>query len=91
MIFTLILAFAYGCQNKDNVQVTLYLGEKQVGEVIQLDKGDQLIVPCAQKEGHTLDGWYVSIDNCQTIEKKWIFTDKVQEDLSLYAFWVPDN
>lgn len=82
--------FLYNCTSEDKVYVTLYLEGNQLGQAIELNKGDKILVPCAEKEGYTIDGWYTSSDEGQTFDSEWIFdTDVVEDDLSLYAIWVP--
>jgi uncharacterized repeat protein (TIGR02543 family) len=45
-------------------------------------------IPIVSKEGHTLDGWFTSINNGITLSDKWnFFTDKVFTNLTLYAKW----
>jgi uncharacterized repeat protein (TIGR02543 family) len=44
--------------------------------------------PSVSREGHTLEGWYTSINNGSTLEFKWdFFIDKVNFDFTLYAKW----
>jgi len=46
-------------------------------------------IPQTSKEGHTLDGWYTSLDNGETLDERWSFTsDVVIGDLTLYAKWI---
>lgn len=48
-----------------------------------------LAPPTVVKEGHTLDGWYTSLNDGQTLDYKWnFFTDKVNFDFTLYAKWI---
>jgi uncharacterized repeat protein (TIGR02543 family) len=44
--------------------------------------------PNVSKEGHTLEGWYTSLNGGVTLENKWNFlTDSVNIDFTLYASW----
>jgi uncharacterized repeat protein (TIGR02543 family) len=83
--------FLYSCKAEDKVSVTLYLDGNQLGNVINLDTGDKIIVPCANIDGYTIDGWYTSLDSGDTFETKWVFeVDIVENDLELYAVWIPN-
>lgn len=45
-------------------------------------------VPIAIREGYTLEGWYTSLNNGQTLDEKWSFTNNnVNNDITLYANW----
>jgi len=84
--------FLYGCHNENKVTVTLYLEGKQLGESIELSRGDKIIKPCADKEGYTIDGWYTSSDNGISFNGKWLFdNDIVEKDIALYAVWIPED
>jgi multiple sugar transport system substrate-binding protein len=44
--------------------------------------------PNVSKEGHTLEGWYTSLNGGVTLENKWnFFTDRVNFNFTLYANW----
>jgi len=44
--------------------------------------------PNVSKEGHTLEGWYTSINGGVMLENKWnFFSDRVNVNFQLYASW----
>lgn len=52
-------------------------------------ENDFLSTPNVEKLGYSLDGWYTSNDNGNTLDKKWIFTtDIIQQNTTLYAKWI---
>jgi len=45
--------------------------------------------PIVSKEGHTLEGWYTSLNGGETLEDKWnFFSDRVNFSFTLYANWI---
>ncbi len=50
--------------------------------------GSKLSIPQTQKEGHTLDGWYTSLNEGVTLDERWSFANNtVDTQLVLYAKW----
>ena len=55
---------------------------------IDVELGSTLVIPYTEKEGHTLAGWYTSVNQGVTLDEKWSFiNDKVTNDITLYAKW----
>lgn len=51
--------------------------------------GGKLSIPSTTKEGHTLEGWYISFNNGETLDEKWIFASStINVSLTLYAKWI---
>lgn len=49
-------------------------------------------MPSSTLEGYTIEGWYTSLDDGITLDKKWSFsTSVVKNDLTLYAHWIKDG
>jgi uncharacterized repeat protein (TIGR02543 family) len=47
-----------------------------------------IVPPNVSKEGHTLEGWFTSVNGGATLENKWnFFSDRVNFDFTLYASW----
>jgi hypothetical protein len=45
--------------------------------------------PSVAKEGHTLEGWYTSINEGVTLDNKWdFFSNRVNFNFTLYAKWM---
>src|SRR5690554_2137783 len=54
-----------------------------------VQKDNTIAIPNTSKVGYTLDGWYTSLNNGQTFDEKWSFTNnKVTTDITLYAKWI---
>lgn len=54
-----------------------------------VSEGDFCTFSPVAREGYTLEGWYTSLDEGDTLLSKWDFDDDVvTTDLSLYANWV---
>jgi len=50
--------------------------------------GRTIEIPTTSREGYSLDGWYTSINNGQTLDEKWSFTyNTVNSNIILYAKW----
>jgi uncharacterized repeat protein (TIGR02543 family) len=57
-----------------------------------VESGQGLTVPVASKEGYTLDGWYISLNNGATYDERWSFaTMDVHHAMTLHAKWVPNT
>jgi uncharacterized repeat protein (TIGR02543 family) len=51
--------------------------------------GKTILIPEVSKIGHTLDGWYTSVNNGATFDERWSFTNNVvNNDINLYAKWI---
>jgi len=56
---------------------------------IYVISGSAILMPTVSKEGYTLDGWYTSLNNGDTLDEQWSFTNNtVINDLTLYAKWI---
>src|SRR5690554_6920509 len=54
-----------------------------------VQKDNTIAIPNTSKVGYTLEGWYTSLNNGQTFDEKWSFTNnKVTTDITLYAKWI---
>lgn len=63
--------------------------EGSIVDSIYVVKGNSIPVPIVQREGYTLDGWYISYNNGITYDEKWDFaTFTVSNNITLYAKWV---
>ena len=59
---------------------------------IVIDDGNLLEVPNSTKAGYTIEGWYSSINDGLTLNRKWDFiSDKVLTSFTLYANWIPNQ
>jgi uncharacterized repeat protein (TIGR02543 family) len=59
---------------------------------IVIDDGNLLEVPNSTKAGYTIEGWYSSINDGLTLNRKWDFiSDKVLASFTLYANWIPNQ
>jgi basic membrane protein A len=55
---------------------------------IVVNSGDNISLPNIEKNGYTLEGWYISFNNGETFDEKWDFsTDVVTSNIDLYAKW----
>jgi len=62
-------------------------GGTEVGS-ITVKEGKSISVPNISREGHTLEGWYTSINGGVTLDERWSFTNNsVSNDITLYAKW----
>lgn len=51
--------------------------------------GSTINMPNVSKEGHTLEGWYTSLNNGETFDEKWKFNEhEVNMSVVLYAKWI---
>lgn len=51
--------------------------------------GRTILIPTVSKKGHTLDGWYTSLNDGDTLDERWSFTNNiVNNNLTLYAKWI---
>ena len=58
-------------------------------EPLNVHEGNTLSIPNVSREGYSLDGWYISADQGNTLYEKWLFpTSIVTSDITLYAKWV---
>ena len=56
---------------------------------IQVYKDTSISPPSIELKGYTLDGWYISLDNGQTLSEKWSFVNgRVNSNITLYAKWI---
>ena len=54
----------------------------------QVLKGSGLVAPTVNRIGYTLEGWYTSLNNGETLDEKWAFTtNTVNSNFTLYAKW----
>ena len=53
-----------------------------------LIKGELALNYLPTKEGHTFDGWYLSVNEGVTLTDPWTFSQPVNEHLNLYAKWL---
>ena len=86
----------------DGATVTLYAKWKQVGtevntykvtykyndgvtkdKVIEVDENDTIYEILPERDGYTFDAWYTD----EKLTKKYDFTNKIMEDITLYAKW----
>ena len=59
---------------------------------IVIDDGNLLEVPNSTKASYTIEGWYSSINDGLTLNRKWDFiSDKVLASFTLYANWIPNQ
>ena len=66
-------------------------GGTPVNSVV-INDGKLLEVPNSTKTGYTIEGWYSSINNGFTFNRKWDFiSDKVLASFTLYANWIPNQ
>ncbi len=50
--------------------------------------GNTIIIPQVSREGHTLEGWYTSVNGGVTFDERWSFTNNtVNNDITLFAKW----
>ena len=55
---------------------------------VYVQPGNTIPAPSVSKEGHTLEGWYTSINEGETLDERWSFSsNSVNYDLTLYANW----
>ena len=89
LIGVLLLGFfLISCVNADQVTVDFISNGGSVVSSVTVEKGSAISMPSVVKEGHTLDGWYTSLDNGVTLDEKWSFVNSVVSyDLTLYAKW----
>jgi uncharacterized repeat protein (TIGR02543 family) len=96
LLASLIIA---GCSSNIGSDSSLIVGPNQVTvnfdtrggspiNSIVLDKGEFINLPSSIKEGHTLEGWYTSLNNGISFDEKWnFFTTPFNIDVTLYANW----
>ena len=57
-------------------------------EPVFVQPGSAITPPLVSKEGHTLRGWYTSINQGQTLDERWSFsTNLVNSNIDLYPDW----
>ncbi|MFA5449122.1 MAG: leucine-rich repeat protein [Clostridia bacterium] len=58
-------------------------------ESLLLGQGSRIAIPECSREGYTLDGWYTSLTNGETLDEKWSFNSStIQNNIKLYAKWL---
>jgi uncharacterized repeat protein (TIGR02543 family) len=62
-------------------------GGTPVNSII-VDKGSYIDIPESTKIGHTLEGWYTSLNNGVSLDQKWdFFATPININLALFANW----
>ena len=88
-ISVLFFVFALiGCSFSEEYEVRFETnGGTSVSNII-VEAGSVIEAPQTSKEGHTLDGWYTSINQGITLDERWFFLNNtVTHDITLYAKW----
>ncbi len=87
-LFPFILLLVAGCEQSEEYEVNFNaLGGSDVPSQ-HVKEGGAITIPTIEKEGHTLKGWYTSIDGGDTFDERWSFTvDRVHGDITLFAKW----
>ncbi|TVP96188.1 MAG: hypothetical protein EA374_02120 [Acholeplasmatales bacterium] len=84
------LLVACGLFSKDLEQYTVTfdtMGGDELAALI-VSEGNILTPPSAYREGHTLEGWYTSLNDGLTLDERWSFVNHViKGDITLYAKW----
>ena len=56
---------------------------------LQIESNSLITIPNVVNAGHTLDGWYTSLNGGMTFDVKWnFFSDRANFDFTLYASWI---
>ena len=80
-----LILFLVSCQKTH--QVTIYYDQNNFPLIVNVIDGEFLDIQAIQKEGHTLEGLYTSLDGI-SLDEKWSFvSDTVNGDITLYAKW----
>ena len=96
MIVSTVMLGVFGCDSDDQANgddtITYRITFDSMGgssiASIEVKQGSTLSVPTVTKVGHTLEGWYTSVNEGVTLDERWSFVnDTVNSDLTLYANW----
>lgn len=89
LLFSLLLVSCSTLQQQKTYNVRFEANGGTAVQDLTVSENSLLTIPETSKEGHTLEGWYTSINNGVTYIDQWnFFTDRVNFDLTLYAEWI---
>ena len=79
----------FGCsKNEDFLVIYETYGGNSIPSSI-VKSGSSIEVPSSSKEGYFIEGWYTSINDGLTFDRKWDFSsDIVKTNMTLYANWL---
>jgi len=90
MFVMLVMLFTLFACEVEKVEYTVTfnpMGGTEVGHV-NVEQGQAITIPQVSREGHTLDGWYTSLNEGAILDERWSFTgNTVNNDITLYAKW----
>jgi uncharacterized repeat protein (TIGR02543 family) len=70
--------------------VTVTFDSRGGSEVLaqQVETNSFISIPDVTREGHTIEGWYTSLNGGVSLDSKWnFFTNRVNFNFTLYAKW----
>ena len=89
VFITIMMLSGCGAQTGESYNVT-FESNYHDSVILQVEEGSLVDPPNLSKANYLLDGWYISFNEGQTYDEKWIFTSNpVERDLVLYAKWEP--
>ena len=85
-----LVFFITGCEsNPETFTVEFVSNGGTIVESVEVHHGNSVSIPIVSKEGHTLDGWYLSLTEGATFDEKWSFSNNVvSSSITLYAIWI---